>query len=148
MLKDALAWIKISLNVKDDENNGTASFHVIVDTSAVGDKDRQQGTLLGQVILINIPIKACEEKAVNLGDGSLSSLVFRRRARQQQQADTTWYLLYVSGEVLATWQTSKLKIKPQWTSYHNKIENLSLGYSSVFVGKPCNSFVQLNRSFA
>lgn len=93
MLKDALARIKIPLNVKNVENNGTASFHVIVDTSAVGDKDRQQGTLLGQVILINIPIKVCEEKAVNLGDGSLSSLVFCRHTRQQQQADTAWYLL-------------------------------------------------------
>lgn len=89
MLKDALAWIKIPLNVKDDENNGTTSFHAAVDTSAVGDRDRQQATLLGQVILINIPIKACEEKAVNLGVGSLSSLVFRR---QQQQADTNWNL--------------------------------------------------------
>lgn len=35
MLKDALAWIKISLNVKDDDNNSTTSFDFIVDTSAV-----------------------------------------------------------------------------------------------------------------
>lgn len=128
MLKDALAWNKISLNVKDDENNGTTSFHVIVDTSAVGDKDWQQGTLLGQVILINIPIKACEEKAVNLGDGSLSSLVFRRHTRQQQQADTTWYLLYCLEKF---WQLDKPQNSRSNLSEHHTITKLKISLLGI-----------------